>query len=93
MSHKQAEPLADGLPNDIEAGTLNVRDDVKVRARFLADNYEWDVTEARKIWAFGPDGTGTNILVDCTKGESSISCRIQFLVFSIRYCSRTACPV
>jgi elongation factor 2 len=26
------------------------------------------VTEARKIWCFGPDGTGPNIVVDCTKG-------------------------
>ncbi|CAF1427323.1 unnamed protein product, partial [Didymodactylos carnosus] len=24
--------------------------------------------EARKIWCFGPEGTGPNILVDCTKG-------------------------
>lgn len=26
------------------------------------------MTEARKIWAFGPEGTGTNIFVDTTKG-------------------------
>lgn len=33
----------------------------------LADKYEFDVTEARKIWSFGPEGTGPNMLVDCTK--------------------------
>jgi elongation factor 2 len=71
--YMEAEPLADGLPNDIEAGTLNVRDDAKTRARFLADTYGWDVTEARKIWAFGPDGTGTNILVDTTKGVNYLN--------------------
>lgn len=27
-----------------------------------------DVTEARKIWCFGPDGTGPNMILDCTKG-------------------------
>lgn len=27
-----------------------------------------DVTEARKIWCFGPDGTGPNVIMDCTKG-------------------------
>ncbi|CAG2182983.1 unnamed protein product, partial [Oppiella nova] len=32
------------------------------------DKYEWDATEARKIWAFGPEGTGPNLLVDVTKG-------------------------
>ncbi len=26
------------------------------------------MSEARKIWAFGPEGVGTNILVDATKG-------------------------
>lgn len=40
----------------------------QTRARYLADTYDWDVSEARKIWAFGPEGTGTNIFVDVTKG-------------------------
>jgi elongation factor 2 len=44
------------------------RDDFKARARILADEYGWDVTDARKIWAFGPDTTGPNLLVDVTKG-------------------------
>jgi elongation factor 2 len=34
----------------------------------LADDYGWDVSEARKIWAFGPEGTGPNMFVDTTKG-------------------------
>jgi elongation factor 2 len=34
----------------------------------LAEKYEYDVTEARKIWCFGPDGTGPNLLFDVTKG-------------------------
>lgn len=34
----------------------------------MNEKYDYDVTEARKIWCFGPDGTGPNILVDCTKG-------------------------
>jgi len=33
----------------------------------LADNYGWDVTDARKIWCFGPDNKGANVLVDMTK--------------------------
>jgi len=42
--------------------------DQKVQGRKMADEYGWDVTEARKIWAFGPDGTGPNLFVDTTKG-------------------------
>lgn len=45
----------------------------QTRARYLADTYEWDVTEARKIWAFGPEGTGTNIFVDTTKGVNYLN--------------------
>jgi translation elongation factor EF-G len=47
---------------------VNPRDDFKIRARYLCDKYDYDITEARKIWCFGPDGTGPNLLMDCTKG-------------------------
>ena len=49
-------------------GEVNPRDDFKVRGRYLADKYEYDITEARKIWCFGPDTMGPNILMDCSKG-------------------------
>ncbi|KPI43503.1 Elongation factor 2 [Cyphellophora attinorum] len=62
-----AEPLGEEVANAIEAGKINPRDDFKTRARVLADDYEWDVTDARKIWGFGPDTTGPNLLVDQTK--------------------------
>jgi len=68
-----AEPLADGLPDEIEDGKVNARDDFKLRARYLADTHGWDVTEARKIWAFGPDGTGPNIVLDATKGVNYLN--------------------
>jgi elongation factor 2 len=34
----------------------------------MSEKYDYDVTEARKIWCFGPEGTGANIVVDVTKG-------------------------
>jgi len=64
----RAVPMPDGLAEDIDSGEVNPRDDLKVRARYLADKYEYDVTEARKIWCFGPETLGPNIFVDCTKG-------------------------
>jgi len=64
----KACPMPDGLPEDIDSGAVNPRDDFKVRGRYLADKYEYDITEARKIWCFGPDGTGPNFIIDCTKG-------------------------
>jgi len=64
----RAVPMPDGLAEDIDNGEVNPRDDFKTRGRYLADKYDYDVTEARKIWCFGPDTYGPNIFVDCTKG-------------------------
>jgi len=64
----KAEPLAEGLSLDIEAGKVSPKDDPKSRGRLLAEEYGWDPTDARKIWCFGPDTTGANVLVDVTKG-------------------------
>ncbi|KIY61775.1 ribosomal protein S5 domain 2-like protein, partial [Cylindrobasidium torrendii FP15055 ss-10] len=64
----KAMPLDDEVTKAIEDGKVNPRDDFKARARVLADEYGWDVTDARKIWCFGPDTTGPNLLVDATKG-------------------------
>jgi elongation factor 2 len=64
----KAVPMPEGLPEDIDKGEVNARDDYKLRGRYLADKYEYDITEARKIWCFGPDTTGPNIFMDCTKG-------------------------
>ncbi|KAG6916473.1 Elongation factor 2 [Tephrocybe rancida] len=66
--YMKAMPLDAGLVKAIEDGKISSRDDFKLRARVLADEFGWDVTEARKIWAFGPDTTGPNVLVDVTKG-------------------------
>ncbi|KAL6064483.1 translation elongation factor 2 [Balamuthia mandrillaris] len=63
-----AEPFADGLSEAIEEGEVGHKDDPKSRARILSEKYGWDVGDARKIWCFGPETTGPNILVDCTKG-------------------------
>ncbi|KAF8265770.1 P-loop containing nucleoside triphosphate hydrolase protein [Lactarius quietus] len=64
----KALPLSEELTSAIESGKVSARDDFKLRARVLADEFEWDVTDARKIWCFGPDTTGPNLLVDVTKG-------------------------
>ncbi|KDO32325.1 elongation factor 2 [Saprolegnia parasitica CBS 223.65] len=67
-----ATNLSDELVEEIDSGKEEVgpRYDMKLRARYLADNHGWDVTDARKIWGYGPDGTGPNIFVDATKGVS-----------------------
>lgn len=63
----KAEPIDEEVSLAIENGKINPRDDFKARARIMADEFNWDVTDARKIWCFGPDGNGPNLVVDQTK--------------------------
>jgi elongation factor 2 len=63
-----AEPMADELTDLVDAGKLGPKDDAKERQRILCDDYQWDKNDTLKIWAFGPDNQGANMLVDVTKG-------------------------
>merc|ERR1739844_665809 len=68
---KKSDPVVsyrETVSEDIENGEVNPRDDFKTRGRYLADKYDYDVTEARKIWCFGPDTLGPNLMIDCSKG-------------------------
>jgi elongation factor 2 len=69
----EAESLGPELCKAIDEGDVKPGMDAKVIGRLLADDYEWDVSEARKIWAFGPDGTGPNMFVDTTKGVNYLA--------------------
>ncbi|KAF9145738.1 Elongation factor 2 [Mortierella sp. GBA39] len=69
----RALPLSDEVTVAIESGKIAPRDELKARARVLSDEFGWENQEARKIWAFGPDGTGPNLLVDMTKAVAYLS--------------------
>ncbi|KAK7107928.1 elongation factor 2-like [Littorina saxatilis] len=59
-----AQPLPQGLPEAIDEGTISATQNVKERARNLSDTFGFDVNQAHKIWCFGPEGSGPNMLVD-----------------------------
>jgi elongation factor 2 len=65
--HMVAAPLSDECAQDIEDDKITSKQDPKERARRLQDDHEWDPNDAKKIWCFGPDTTGPNVLVDTTK--------------------------
>merc|ERR1711966_509926 len=50
----EAETMGAELCQAIDDGDVRPMDDSKTMCRQLADDFGWDVTEARKIWAFGP---------------------------------------
>jgi len=64
----EAEPLGPEFCTAVDDAVIVAGTEAKILGRQLADDFGWDVTEARKIWAFGPEGTGPNCFVDTTKG-------------------------
>ena len=61
-----AEPLDDGIAEDIESGKVNIKDPIRKVGQFFEENYDWDKLASRSIWAFGPEEMGPNILQDDT---------------------------
>merc|ERR1719218_488198 len=59
-------PLGDEYANDIDAGKLGAKHEAKDRAKELAEKYDWDKNHALKIWCFGPETEGANVVVDTT---------------------------
>ncbi|UJR19151.1 hypothetical protein I4U23_022281 [Adineta vaga] len=68
-----AQPLPNGLAEDIENDRIIFNQDIKTRTQYLVESYNFDVTDARKIWCFGPNENGPNMLIDCTKGVQYLS--------------------
>lgn len=88
----RAVPMPDGLAEDIEKGDVNPRDgDSKNRAKILAEKYGYDVNEARKIWCFGPEGTGPCIMVDCTKGVQYLNEIKDSCVAGFQWATKEVC--
>lgn len=62
------KPMEEKMPEMIDDGTIGPRDDPKSRGRLLSEEFGWDKDISRKIWAFGPDAQGPNMVIDVTKG-------------------------
>merc|ERR1712183_907634 len=68
-----AEPMSEEINKDIEDGKLGPKADAKERAKRFRDTYDWDENAARKIWCYGPETEGANVVVDQTQG-------VQYLI-------------
>ena len=66
--YMQAYPLNEELAHDIDNDLINARQDIKERKKLLVERHDWDSNEALKIWCFGPETSGPNLLVDKTEG-------------------------
>jgi elongation factor 2 len=84
----RAEPLGDECTMAIDNGTISSTQEMKARARLLADDFGWDVNFARKIWCFGPDTTGPNVFVDNTVGVQYLNEIKDHVVSAFQWASK-----
>merc|ERR1712190_496042 len=68
-----AEPMSDELCAAIEDGKAGPKADAKERAKFMREKFDWDENAARKIWCWGPETEGANLVVDQTQA-------VQYLI-------------
>jgi len=64
----QAEPLQEEISGDIEQGCLGPKADFKERNKRFREKYDWDENACRKIWCYGPETDGANLVIDMTQG-------------------------
>jgi len=69
----EAEPLAEELSLEIEAGTCGAKSEAKEKVKNMCEKYDWDKNHALKVWCYGPDTEGANVVVDITVGVSYIA--------------------
>merc|ERR1712166_726303 len=62
-----AEPMEEELCKSIEDGPSGPKAEPKERARLYREKFDWDENAARKIWSWGPETEGANLVVDQTQ--------------------------
>jgi elongation factor 2 len=70
--------LTEELVNAIDpmngaAATIGAMDDVAARSKLLQEDHGWDKHEAKKIWAFGPNGRGANLMLESAHGAQYLN--------------------
>ena len=57
----------------IENAIITPKDDPKVRAKALIEEFGWEKEDANRIWTFGPENIGANLIVDQIKGVQYVN--------------------
>ena len=83
-----SEPLHEKLPDLIEENEIGPTQDPKVRAKRLVEEFEWEKDDTQKIWCFGPENTGPNMVVDVTKGVQYMNEIKESMVSSFQWASK-----
>jgi elongation factor 2 len=86
--HFQAQPLGDELVAAIENKEITPRMDGKIRAKELQNRFGWDQTDSRRVWSFGPDSEGPNLIVDTTKSAEYLQEVREHLIGAFQWATK-----
>lgn len=86
--HGTSLPLPQELADLIESGEISASQDIKERGKRLVDEFEWDKDDTVKIWCFGPENVGPNVVVDTTKGVQYMNEIKESVVSAFQWASR-----
>ncbi|CAA2959673.1 elongation factor 2-like [Olea europaea subsp. europaea] len=75
------------LKEAIDEEGIGPRDDPKNRSKILAGESWWDRELAKKIWCFGTETTGPNMVVDMCKGVQYLN-EIKVSVVGFQWASK-----
>jgi len=66
--YMRAVPLEEELANEIEKANslVGAKADPKERNKELKNRYSWSDEDARKLWCYGPETDGANVVIDKT---------------------------
>jgi len=83
-----ANKMSEELCQDIEDGKLGPKSEPKERAKIYRDKYEFSDNDARKIWCWGPETEGANIVVDVTTGVQYINEIKEHVNSAFQWCTK-----
>ena len=83
-AHKMTEELC----KDIEDGKCGPKADPKERVKIYKEKHGYDDMEARKIWCWGPETEGANIVVDVTTGVQYINEIKEHVNSAFQWCTK-----
>merc|ERR1712217_92098 len=81
-------PLPEELSVAIEDGKAGPKAEAKERMKLYREKFDWNEDEARKLWCWGPETEGANVIVDTTTGVQYLNEIKEHVNAGFQWCSR-----
>merc|ERR1719454_1085546 len=88
--YMRAEPLDEELSNEIEKPNtlVGAKTDPKERNKELKNKYNWSDEDARKLWCYGPETDGPNLIIDKTVAVQYVNEIKEHVNSAFQWCSK-----